>query len=234
MANLKTTNLKVENPKATMLDSAPKSSTPKMYGYARVSTTGQNEDRQIVSLTEFGVPEKNILLDKLSGKDFNRPSYIKLLKKLRQGDTLVLSSVDRLGRDYDEIIEQWRIITKEIKAYIVVIDLPILDTRMRDDFDVTGTLIADVVLALFGYVAQKERENIRTRQAEGIAVAKAKGIVFGRPPKEKPLGFEEFVEKYIQGELSSREAARAVNTPQSTFLKWVREYCKILDVVGSN
>ena len=201
----------------------------KLYGYARVSTVGQNEDRQMFALTEFGVMEKNIILDKISGKDFNRPGYKRLLKKLRQGDTLVISSVDRLGRDYEEIIEQWRKITKEIKAYIVVIDLPILDTRMKNEYDVTGTLIADVVLALFGYVAQMERENIRSRQAEGIAVAKAKGVNFGRPPKEKPEELDVYIKKYLMKEVSSREAARAVDIPQSTFLKWVREYCHMLE-----
>jgi DNA invertase Pin-like site-specific DNA recombinase len=202
----------------------------KMYGYARVSTVGQNEDRQIVSLTEFGVSEKNIILDKVSGKDFNRPGYKRLVKKLRQGDTLVISSVDRLGRDYEEIIEQWRKITKEIKAFIAVIDLPILDTRMKNEFDVTGTLIADVVLALFGYVAQMERENIRNRQAEGIAVAKANGVSFGRPPKEKPPELDMYIEKYLQRELSSRDAAKAVDIPQSTFLSWVKEQCQIMEV----
>jgi DNA invertase Pin-like site-specific DNA recombinase len=201
----------------------------KMYGYARVSTIGQNEDRQMVALSQFGVEEKNIILDKVSGKDFNRPGYKKLVKKLRQGDTLVISSVDRLGRDYEEIIEQWRKITKEIKAFIVVIDLPILDTRMKNDFDVTGTLIADVVLALFGYVAQMERENIRSRQAEGIAVAKANGVSFGRPPKEKPPELDVYIEKYLQRDVSSREAAKAVGIPQSTFLNWVQAYCQILE-----
>jgi len=203
---------------------------PKLYGYARVSTIGQNEDRQMVALTEFGVQEKNIILDKVSGKDFNRPGYKRLVRKLRQGDTLVISSVDRLGRDYEEIIEQWRKITKEVKAYIVVIDLPILDTRMKNEYDVTGTLIADVVLALFGYVAQMERENIRSRQAEGIAVAKANGVSFGRPPKEKPPELDIYIEKYLRKEISSRDASRAVNIPQSTFLNWVKEHCHIMGV----
>jgi DNA invertase Pin-like site-specific DNA recombinase len=201
----------------------------KLYGYARVSTTGQNEDRQMVALTEFGVQEKNIILDKVSGKDFNRPGYKRLIKMLRQGDTLVISSVDRLGRDYEEIIEQWRKITKEVKAFIVVIDLPILDTRMKNEYDITGTLIADVVLALFGYVAQMERENIRSRQAEGIAVAKAKGVAFGRPPKEKPLELDVYIEKYLLRDVSSREAAKAIGIPQSTFLKWVQEQCQIIE-----
>ena len=130
----------------------------KQYGYARVSTILQKEDRQIIALKDFGVDEKNIFLDKLSGKDFNRPSYKKLLRKLRQGDTLVIKSIDRLGRDYNEIVEHWRKITKEIKAAVVILDMPILDTRMKSEFDLTGVLIADVVLALFGYVSQMERE----------------------------------------------------------------------------
>ena len=196
----------------------------KIWGYARVSTVSQNEDRQIVSLTGFGVEEKNIILDKVSGRDFNRPGYKRLIKKLRQGDTLVVSSVDRLGRNYEEIMTEWWKITKDIKAFIVVVDLPILDTRMKNEYDVTGTLIADVVLALFGYVAQMERTNIRTRQAEGIAVAKAKGVSFGRPPKEKPPELEKYIRKYLRGEMSSRDAAKATGAPQSTFLKWVKEW----------
>jgi len=198
-------------------------SEPKVLGYARISTVGQNESRQIAALTEFGIPEKNIILDKLSGKDFNRPGYKRLLKKLREGDTLVLPSVDRLGRNYEEINEQWRIITKEIKAYIVVLDLPILNTKDKDGIDVTRTLISDIVLALFGYVAQMERTNIRARQEQGIAIAKANGVKFGRPMKEKPPELNAYIAKYTNKELSSRQAAKAINTPQSTFLKWVRE-----------
>ena len=199
-----------------------------IYGYVRVSTAHQNIDRQIASMLEQGVPKRNIFIDKQSGKDFNRPGYKRLVKKLRQGDTLVISSVDRLGRDYEEIIKQWRKITKEIKAFILVVDLPILDTRMKNEYDITGTLIADVVLALFGYVAQMERENTRSRQAEGIAVAKAKGVSFGRPPKEKPLELDVYIEKYLKRDVSSREAAKAVGIPQSTFLKWVQEHCQIM------
>ena len=201
----------------------------KMWGYARVSSVSQNEDRQIVSLTAFGVDEKHIIVDKVSGKDFNRPGYKRLMKKLRQGDTLVICSVDRLGREYEEIMRQWWKITKDIKAFIVVIDLPVLDTRMKNEFDVTGTLIADVVLALFGYVAQMERTNIRTRQAEGIAVAKANGVSFGRPPREKPPELDMYFGKYLLREISSREAAKSVGIPQSTFLKWARKYCQTLE-----
>jgi len=200
----------------------------KVYGYARVSSAGQKEDRQMVALAQFGVEEKNIILDRVSGKDFNRPGYRRLAKKLREGDTLVINSVDRLGRNYEEIIEQWRKITKEIKASIVVLDLPILDTRMKNNFDVTGVLIADVVLALFGYVAQMERENIKSRQADGIAAAKAKGVSFGRPPKEKPPDLEKYIKKYLRRKITSRQAANAIKISQGTFLKWVRENCRTI------
>jgi len=192
------------------------------YGYARVSTVLQKEDRQIIALTEFGVDEKNIFLDKVSGKDFNRPSYKRLMKKLRQGDTLVIKSIDRLGRDYNEIIEHWRKITKEIKAFVVVLDLAILDTRMKNEHDLTGVLISDVVLALFGYVSQMERENLLTRQAEGIAVAKEKGVRFGRPPRDKPENTDYYVEQYKNGKISLRKAAEALGVPKSTFEKWVK------------
>ena len=195
----------------------------KLYGYARVSTVMQKEDRQIIALKDFGIDEKNIFLDKASGKDFNRPAYKRLLRKLRQGDTLVIKSIDRLGRDYDEMIEHWRKITKDIKAFVVVLDLSILDTRMKNEHDLTGVLIADVVLALFGYVAQMERENLRTRITEGIAVAKEKGVRFGRPPRERPENTDEYIEKYNRGEISLRKAAKAVGVPSSTFGKWAKE-----------
>ena len=193
------------------------------YGYARVSTVLQKEDRQTIALKGFGVDERNIFLDKESGKDFNRPNYKRMLRKLRKGDTLVIKSIDRLGRDYNEIIEHWRKITKDIKAAVVVLDLPILDTRMKNEHDLTGTLIADLVLALFGYVSQMERENLLVRQAEGIAVAKEKGVRFGRPPREKPDNTDEYVEMYKNDEISLRKAAKAVGVPKSTFEKWVKK-----------
>ena len=193
------------------------------FGYARVSTILQKEDRQIIALKDFGVDEKNIFLDKLSGKDFNRPSYKKLLRKLRQGDTLVIKSIDRLGRDYNEIVEHWRKITKEIKAAVVILDMPILDTRMKSEFDLTGVLIADVVLALFGYVSQMERENLLVRQAEGIAIAKEKGVRFGRPPRDRPDNADEYVDMYNRGDISLRKAAEAVGVPKSTFENWARD-----------
>ena len=154
------------------------------YGYARVSTKEQNEQRQIIALTQFGLSEKCIYVDKQSGRDFERPQYQRLVRKLKDGDTLVVKSIDRLGRNYEEILEQWRVITKEKAAAIVVLDMPLLDTRKSRDL--TGTLIADVVLQLLSYVAQTEREFIHQRQAEGIAAAKARGVQFGRRPKEKP------------------------------------------------
>ena len=151
-----------------------------IYGYARVSTKEQHEDRQLIALQEFPVPRRNIFMDKLSGKDFNRPRYRDLLRILEPGDLLVVKSIDRLGRNYDEILKQWRIITKEIRADIVVLDMPLLDTRQTGK-DLTGTFVADLVLQILSYVAQTERENIRQRQREGIAAAKLRGVRFGRP-----------------------------------------------------
>ena len=159
------------------------------YGYARVSTKEQNELRQLIALREFGLTDRAIFVDKQSGKDFDRRSYQRLLRKLKDGDTLVIKSIDRLGRNYEEILEQWRIITKEKGAAIVVLDMPLLDTRRNRDL--TGTLIADIVLQLLSYVAQTEREFIHQRQAEGIAAAKARGVKFGRPRKALPEGFGE-------------------------------------------
>ena len=188
------------------------------YGYVRVSSRDQNEARQLTAMREFGVPAKNIYVDKQSGKDFEREQYKRLIRRLREDDVLVLKSIDRLGRNYDEILEQWRIITKEKQAAIVVLDMPLLDTRQNRDL--TGTLIADIVLQLLSYVAQTEREFIRQRQAEGIAEAKAKGVKFGRTAKERPAEFEHFRQLYLVGELSSRAAAKQLGISQSTFLRW--------------
>ena len=188
------------------------------YGYVRVSTREQNEARQIIAMQAFGIDDKHIFMDKQSGKDFNRPQYQKLIRKLKKGDTLVIKSIDRLGRNYDEIIEQWRIITKEKQAAIVVLDMPLLDTRQGRDL--TGTLIADIVLQLLSYVAQTEREFIKQRQAEGIAAAKAKGVKFGIRPKEKPPEFETYYEQWQRGEISARTAAKALDVTHPTFLKW--------------
>ena len=193
----------------------------KTYGYARVSTREQNEDRQLIALSGFPVARKNIFLDKLSGKDFNRPQYRRMLRRLKEGDLLVVHSIDRLGRNYDEIIAQWRIITKEKKAQVVVLDMPLLDTRQGRDL--TGTLIADIVLQLLSYVAQKERENIHQRQAEGIAAAKLRGVRFGRPSKAIPEGFGEVFMLWRKEKISGREAARRLGVTHNTFFKWARK-----------
>lgn len=185
------------------------------FGYVRVSTREQCEDRQLIALRAFPVPEENIFTDKLSGKDFNRPQYRRLLKKLRPGDVLVVKSIDRLGRNYADILEQWRIITKELRADVVVLDMPLLDTRQNRDL--TDTLIADIVLQLLSYVAQTEREFIRQRQAEGIAAAKSKGVRFGRPPSPLPENFHSVYQKWRSGKMTGTDAAKACGMPLSTF-----------------
>ena len=192
------------------------------YGYARVSTKEQNEERQMIALRGFGIPERQIYLDKQSGKDFNRPKYLKLLRKLKDGDLLVIKSIDRFGRNYDEILEQWRLLTKEKHVDIVVLDMPLLDTR--NNHDLTGTLIADIVLQLLSYVAQTEREFIRQRQAEGIAAAKSRGVRFGRPDKQFPPEFSTLCQSWNAGEISGREAARKLQVSHNTFLKWARKH----------
>lgn len=190
------------------------------YGYVRVSTREQNEQRQVVALKEYGIAEKRIYMDKQSGKDFERPNYKRLIRKIKSGDTLVIKSIDRLGRNYDEILEQWRIITKEKQAAIVVLDMPLLDTKQNRDL--TGTLIADIVLQLLSYVAQTEREFIRQRQAEGIAAAKARGVRFGRQAMERPAEYEYIKEQWQRKELSARAAAKQLGITHGTFLRWVR------------
>ena len=193
----------------------------KTYGYIRVSTKEQNEDRQLIAMREFGVPEENIILDKQSGKDFDRPGYKKLIRKLKTGDTLVIKSIDRLGRNYDEILEQWRFITKEKQAAIVVLDMPLLDTRQGRDL--TGVLIADIVLQLLSYVAQTEREFNRQRQAEGIAAAKARGVHFGPNFKNRGETYDPIKAAWERGELSGREAARQLGVAHGTFQRWSKE-----------
>ena len=193
----------------------------KTYGYIRVSSKDQNEGRQRIAMCEAGVPVNNIVMDKQSGKDFDRPGYRHLLRKLKPDDILVIKSIDRLGRNYDEILEQWRIITKEKRAAIVVLDMPLLDTRQGRDL--MGTLIADIVLQLLSYVAQTEREFIRQRQAEGIAVAKANGVRFGRRPMERPVDFESVCEQWKDGNLTARAAAKKLGVTHKTFLKWANE-----------
>lgn len=191
------------------------------YGYVRVSTREQNEQRQVIALKEYGISPKQIYMDKQSGKDFERPNYKRLMRKIKSGDTLVIKSIDRLGRNYDEILEQWRIITKEKQAYIVVLDMPLLDTKQNRDL--TGTLIADIVLQLLSYVAQTERELIRQRQAEGIAAAKAQGVQFGRRPMARPEEYDVLKLQWEADQISARAAAKQLGITHRTFLKWVRE-----------
>ena len=193
----------------------------KTYGYVRVSTREQNEARQFIAMEEFGVIPENIFLDKQSGKDFNRPKYKMLLARLQKEDVLVVKSIDRLGRNYEEILEQWRIITKEKQAAIVVLDMPLLDTR--GSRDLIGTLIADIVLQLLSYVAETERAFIRQRQAEGIAAAKARGQRFGPKPRERGMEFEELKHQWLNGDISARTAAEKLSVSHNTFLRWVRE-----------
>ncbi len=195
--------------------------TPTIYGYARVSTKDQCEDRQLLALADFPVSQEKIYLDKLSGKDFNRLQYRKLLRRLQAGDVLVIKSIDRLGRNYEEILEQWRIITKVKQTDVVVLDMPLLDTR-RNGKDLTGTFVADLVLQILSYVAQTERENIRQRQKEGIAAAKLRGVRFDRPRMPVPDGFHKLKLQWERKEISSREAAKQLHISQDTFLRWSR------------
>lgn len=190
------------------------------YGYARVSSRDQNLDRQIDALEAFGVDE--VFADKASGRDFERPEWRRLVAPLCEGDVLVVKSIDRFGRSYDEILEQWRGIAKERGAAVVVLDMPLLDTR-RGREGVTGVLIADIVLQLLSYVAQVERESIHQRQAEGIAAAKARGVRFGRPRKERPTSYVTTKASYLEGHITRSEAARRMKVSVSTFDKWLRE-----------
>ena len=190
-----------------------------VYGYVRVSSRDQNEARQIDAMKAFGVDKTYI--DKQSGKDFNRPEYIKLVKKLSQADTVVVKSIDRLGRNYEEILEQWRKVTKDIGAAIVVLDMPLLDTRRSRDL--TGTLIADIVLQLLSYVAETERRFIKQRQAEGIAAARARGQRFGRPCAQRGPEYPAILKLWQAGEISAAEAGRRLGVSHVTFLKWARQ-----------
>lgn len=192
-----------------------------IYGYIRVSTKEQNEARQKIALQNFPVREENIFMDKQSGKDFNRTSYRKLLKKMRKKDILVVQSIDRLGRNYEEILEQWRILTRERQIDIVVLDMPLLDTRDKNR-DLTGTFMADLILQVLSYVAQNERENIRKRQAEGIAAAKEKGVHFGNPGKPVPVAFEDVAGKWRRKEISLSEALRELEIGRTYFYKNVK------------
>jgi len=192
----------------------------KMYGYIRVSTKEQNEERQVIAMQEFGIEEGCMVIDKQSGKDFNRPGYKCLLKKLKPEDTLVIKSIDRLGRNYDEILEQWRFLTKEKHVDVVVLDMPLLDTRTGRDL--TGTLIADIVLQLLSYVAEQERALIKQRQREGIEAAKANGVHMGRKAMDRPENYEDVKTAWLNGELSMRSAAKLLGISHTAFRSWVQ------------
>jgi len=199
--------------------------TEKIYGYVRVSSIEQNEIRQLVALENAGVEKRNIFIDKQSGKNFDRPKYKRLVKKLKPGDLLYIQSIDRLGRNYIEIQEQWRILTKDKGIDICVIDMPLLNTR--NGKDLLGTFIADLVLQILSFVAQTERENIRTRQAQGIAAAKSRGVKFGRPAKELPANFYSVLTKWQCHKLTGREAAKECGMPVTTFLYKAKRWVKI-------
>lgn len=191
----------------------------RVFGYARVSSRDQNLDRQLDALREFGVEE--VFADKASGRDFERPEWRRMVGLLSEGDLLVVKSIDRFGRNYEEILDQWRDITKTKGAEVVVLDMPLLDTRRERD-GITGVLISDIVLQLLSYVAQVERESIHQRQAEGIAAAKARGVKFGRPEKKRPSAYKSTRESYLEGHLTRSEAAARLGVSVSTFDKWIR------------
>ncbi len=191
------------------------------YGYVRVSTREQNEDRQLIALRDAGIPEENVFLDKQSGKDFDRPQYRRLLRKMKKDDLLCIKSIDRLGRNYAEILEQWRILTKDRGVDIAVLDMPLLDTRRGKDL--MGTFLSDIVLQILSFVAENERANIRQRQAEGIAAAKARGVRFGRPPKPLPENFREMHKAWREKKLPLKQAAAACNMPVGTFYSKARK-----------
>lgn len=191
------------------------------YGYVRVSSTDQNEDRQMIALHQVGVEDKNIYMDKQSGKDFDRPQYKKMVKRMRHGDLLYVLSIDRLGRNYDEIQHQWRKLTKEIGIDVCVIDMPLLDTRRSKDL--LGTFVADLVLQVLSFAAHNERDNIRKRQAEGIAAAKARGVHMGRPVIDAPPDFEQIVISWEKKEISMEEAMKKCEMSETTFYRRRRE-----------
>ncbi|MBP3819612.1 MAG: recombinase family protein [Butyrivibrio sp.] len=191
-----------------------------IYGYIRVSTISQRDDRQWIALEDFGIPKKCIFVDKQSGKDFDRPAYTKMMKRLGHGDTLVVKSLDRLGRNYDEMTRQLDIITKEKEAAIVVIDLPLLDTRNKYGDDLTAKLISNLVIQVFSYVAETERNMNHQRTMEGLAAARARGVTLGRKPMEKPKDFPAIHAQWEAGKISARKAAEALGVSAPTFLKW--------------
>ncbi len=193
-----------------------------VYGYVRVSSTDQNEDRQMLEMQHLKVKKRNVFMDKQSGKDFNRPNYQLLLSKLKKGDLLYVKSIDRLGRNYKEILEEWRLLTKEMEVDVVVIDMPLLDTRVYKDL--MGTFIADLVLQVLSFVAENERINIRKRQEEGIRAAKLKGVEFGRPMIEVPDNFVSLVKQWERGHIRAEDVAKKCNMSIATFYRRLREY----------
>lgn len=195
-----------------------------IYGYVRVSSKDQNEDRQVITMRDMQIPEENLFIDKQSGKDFNRPQYKRLLRKVKENDLIYIKSIDRLGRNYGEILEQWKIITKDKGVDLYVIDMPILDTRREKNL--LGTFISDLVLTLLSYVAENERTTIRQRQAEGIAAAKARGVHFGRTPKPLPVNFHEVYQKWKMKKITVKEAAEQCGMPQTTFYEKAKKYEK--------
>ncbi len=197
-----------------------KNTSGTVYGYIRVSTVSQRDDRQWIALADFGIPKKCIFVDKQSGKDFDRPAYTKMMKRLGHGDTLVVKSLDRLGRNYDEMTRQLDIITKEKEAAIVVIDLPLLDTRNKYGDDLTAKLISNLVIQVFSYVAETERNMNHQRTMEGLAAARARGVTLGRKPMEKPAGFPAIYAQWKAGKISARKAAETLGVSAPTFLKW--------------
>ena len=192
-----------------------------VFGYVRISAKDQNEARQLAALAEYDIPKRNLYIDRRSGKDFDRPAYKRLIKRLARGDLLIVQSIDRLGRDYGEILEQWRVITKEKQADIMILDMPLLNTRTQGK-DLTGTFIADLVLQILSYVAQTEREFIHKRQAEGIAAAKARGVKFGAEKKPMPEGYGQIRDAWQAGEISLREAGEILGVSHMTFYRWCK------------
>ena len=192
------------------------------YAYCRVSTREQNEDRQLIAMQEMNVPLSNVFLDKQSGKDFERPEYKRMLSMVKKGDVIYVKSIDRLGRNYKDIIEQWKLITKDMGVDLCILDMPILDTR--NGKDLMGTFLSDIVLAILSYVSENERVNIRQRQAEGIAAAKKRGVIFGRPVKKPPVNFQNIIRRWEGGELSIKEAVELCDMSESTFYRRLREF----------
>lgn len=193
----------------------------RLFGYVRVSTKMQHIDRQVITLEEYGVRRENLYIDKVSGKDFNRPAYKRMVRNLHRGDVLAFASLDRLGRNYDDIIEQWRVLTKEKQAHIVILDMPLLDTRTQHD-ELLGTFVADLVLQIMSYVAQNERDMMRQRQQEGIEAAKRKGVRFGRPPLPISPQFPEVYVAWKEGYISSYQAAKKLGVAYDTFMRWTK------------